>query len=86
MFAELNVAFIDRGRVHGIQPGQIYSIYYRDENNLGTMTSPRNVVIPVDYGELIVLHVEENNATVLVTDSAKEFFAGARVRTPLASN
>lgn len=86
MFAELNVAFIDRGRMHGIQPGQIYSIYYRDENNLGTVTSPRNVVIPVDYGELIVLHVEENNATVLVTDSAKEFFAGARVRTPLASN
>ena len=86
MFAELNVAFIDRGRMHGIQPGQIYSIYYRDENNFGTMRSPKNIVIPVDYGELIVLHVEENNATVLITDSAKEFFAGARVRTPLASN
>lgn len=86
MFAEFNVAFIDRGRMHGIQPGQIYSIYYRDENNFGTAASPQNIVIPVDYGELIVLHVEDNNATVLVTGSDKEFFAGTRVRTPLATN
>lgn len=86
MFAELNVAFIDRGRVHGIKPGQIYSIYYRDEHNLGTATSPQYVVTPVDYGELIVLHVEDNTATVLVTDSDKEFFAGTRMRTPLAAN
>lgn len=86
MFAELNTAFIDRGRMHGIQPGQIYSIYYRDENNFGTAVAPKNIVIPVDYGELIVLHVEENNATVLVTGSDREFFAGTRVRTPLASN
>jgi hypothetical protein len=84
MFAEFNIAFMDRGRVHGIQPGQIYSIYYRDENNFGTAVSPKNVVIPVDYGELIVLHVEETTATVLITDSEKEFFAGAHVRTPLA--
>jgi hypothetical protein len=86
MFAEFNVAFIDRGRMHGIQPGQIYSIYYRDENNFGTAASPKHIVVPVDYGELIVLHVEDNTATVLVTGSDKEFFAGTRVRTPLASN
>jgi hypothetical protein len=86
MFAEFNIAFMDRGRMHGIQPGQIYSIYYRDVNNFGTTVSPENIVIPVDYGELIVLHVEETTATVLITDSDKEFFAGTRVRTPLASH
>jgi hypothetical protein len=83
MFAEFQTAFIDRGEMHGIKPGQIYSIYYRDEHNFGTATIPKKVYTAVDYGELIVLHVEENNATVLITDSDKEFFAGTRVRTPL---
>jgi hypothetical protein len=41
------------------------------------------VTTPVDYGELLILHVEDNTATVLITDSEKEFFAGTRVRTPL---
>jgi hypothetical protein len=86
MFAQFQVVFIDRGRMHGIQPGQIYSIYYRDENNFGTPSSPKYIVTPVDYGELIVLHVEDNTATVLITDSEKEFFAGTPVRTPLAAN
>jgi hypothetical protein len=83
MFAELNTAFIDRGRVHGIKEGQIYSVYYRDENKLGPTKSPQTITIPVDCGELIVLHVEETNSTVLITDSQKEFFAGALMRTPL---
>ena len=33
MFAELHTAFIDRGRIHGIKEGQIYSVYYRDETS-----------------------------------------------------
>jgi hypothetical protein len=84
IFAELNVAFIDRGKTHGIRPGQIYSIYYRDEHNFGTPSSPKKVYTPVDCGELIVLHVEDHTATILITDSDQEFFAGTRIRTPLA--
>lgn len=83
MVAETNIAFIDRGGRHGIRPGQIYSIYYRDVHELGTPKTPRKVATPVDYGELLILHVEENTATVLITNSEKEFFAGTRVRTPL---
>ena len=83
MFAEFNTAFIDRGRIHGIKEGQIYSVYYRDENKLGTAKSPQTITIPVDCGELLVLHVEDNNSTVLITDSQKEMFAGALMRTPL---
>jgi hypothetical protein len=83
MFAELNTAFINRGRIHGIQEGQIYSVYYIDENVLGSAKSPQTISIPVDCGELIVLHVEDNNSTVLITDSQKELFDGARMRTPL---
>jgi LysM domain len=85
VFAELNVVFMDRGKIHGIQPGQIYSIYYRDEHNLGTAASPKKVFTPVDYGELLVLHVEDNTSTVVVTDSDQEFTAGTRIRTPLAA-
>ena len=83
MFAELNTAFIDRGRIHGIKEGQIYSVYYRDENKLGTAKSSQTITIPVDCGELIVLHVEDTNSTVLITDTEKELFAGALMRTPL---
>jgi len=83
MFAEFNTAFIDRGRIHGIQEGQIYSVYYIDENVLGPAKSPQTIRIPVDCGELIVLHVEEANSTVLITDSQKELFNGVRMRTPL---
>jgi len=83
MFAELNTAFIDRGRIHGIKEGQIYSVYYRDANKLGTSKSSPTITIPVDCGELVVLHVEEANATVLITDSEKELFAGVLMRTPL---
>jgi len=83
MFAELNTAFIDRGRIHGIKEGQIYSVYFRDENKLGPEKSSQTITIPVNCGELIVLHVEDTNATVLLTDSDKELFDGARMRTPL---
>jgi hypothetical protein len=83
MFAELNTAFIDRGRIHGIKEGQIYSVYYRDENKLGTAKSTQTITIPVNCGELIVLHVEDTNSTVLITDSEKELFDGALMRTPL---
>jgi hypothetical protein len=83
MVAETQIAFIDRGSAHGIRPGQLYRVYYRDVHELGTPRAPHKVTTPVDYGELLILHVEDNTATVLITDSEKEFFAGTRVRTPL---
>jgi hypothetical protein len=83
MFAEFHTAFIDRGRIHGIKEGQIYSVYYRDENKLGPEKSPQTITIPVNYGEVIVLHVEDTTSTVLITDTDQELFAGALMRTPL---
>jgi hypothetical protein len=84
VFAEFHLAFMDRGRQDGIVPGQIYSVYYRDKLNIGTLEHPRTAYAPVDCGEVIVLHAEENTATLLVTESAKEFQAGIGVRTPPA--
>jgi hypothetical protein len=84
IFAEFHVAFINQGRLQGIRPGQIYSIYHTDEHNFGSITSPQAIAIHVDYGELLVLHVENETSTVLITGSKKEFPEGTRIRTPLA--
>ncbi|MEJ5358784.1 MAG: LysM domain-containing protein [Desulfobacterales bacterium] len=85
MFAEANIAFIDRGRNQGIQVGQIYSVYEPVSLDPGFTGGRKIAGPPQDYGEVLVLHVEEETATVLVTDSSREFFAGDRVRTPAAA-
>jgi hypothetical protein len=84
IFAESHVAFINQGIRHGVKPGQIYSIYRADEHNFGNTSSPQIITIPVDYGELLVLHTEDETSTVLITDSKSESHEGTRVRTPLA--
>jgi hypothetical protein len=84
IFAETHVAFINRGSRHGVKPGQIYKIYRTDAHDVGTVSAPRPISIPVDFGELLVLHTEEETSTVLITDSKKESLEGTRVRTPLA--
>lgn len=84
IFAETHVAFINHGKRHGIKPGQIYSIYRSDEHNFGNTSSPQTIAIPYDYGELLILHTEDDTSTVLITDSRKESHEGTRVRTPLA--
>lgn len=85
IFAESHVAFINQGQRHGIRPGQIYSIYRQDEHRFDSDQSPQAAIaIPIDFGELLVLHTEEDTATVLITDSKKESSQGTRVRTPLA--
>lgn len=84
IFAEYQVAFINQGKRHGIKTGQIYSIYRADEHNFGNVRSAPTVTIPVDFGELLVLHTEDETSTVLITESKKESHDGTRVRTPLA--
>lgn len=81
-FAEFHTAFINRGKAHGLREGQLYSVYRRDDEIIGAKGATKKVLIPVDFGELLVLHVEENTATVLMTDSDREFHTGARIRTP----
>lgn len=84
-FGQFHIAFIDRGRAHGIREGQVYNIYRRDETVVGPKGAGQLISIPVDYGDLVVLHVEENNSTVMVTASQKEFYTGTRIRSPLSA-
>jgi hypothetical protein len=85
VFAEFHIAFMDKGRRDGILPGQLYSVYYRDKLDLGTAEHPRTAYAPVDCGEFLVLHVEDNTATGVITESTKELRAGIGVRSPQAS-
>ena len=83
VFGQFHTVFIDRGRVHGIREGQVYSVYRRDEKMAGPKGAEKKISIPVDLGDLVVMHVEENNSTVMVTDSKVEFYTGVRIRSPL---
>jgi hypothetical protein len=84
IFAESDVAFINRGRRQGIQPGQIYSIYHADQVNFGTVSPQPAISITVTDGELLVLHTEDETATVLITSAKRELGEGIQIRTPLA--
>ncbi|MCK7513646.1 MAG: hypothetical protein MZV70_62930 [Desulfobacterales bacterium] len=65
-------------------PGRFTASTIRTSTISVRSTSPQTITIPVDYGELLVLHAEDETSTVLITDSKKEFHEGTRVRTPLA--
>ena len=85
IFGEHDIAFINKGRSDGIKPGQLYSIYFRDQHTVTGSggEGKKQLFTPVDFGQLLVLHTEENTATVVITDSEKEFAPKTRIRTPL---
>ena len=83
LIGDTTIAFIDKGEADGIKPGQFYSLYYKDEHHVRTASGEEAIFTPVDYGELLVIHIEDNTATVLITRTEKEFGAGATIRTPL---
>ncbi len=83
MIGDTTIAFIDKGKQDGIKPGQFYSLYYQDEHRVGLASGNKTILTPVDYGELLVVHIEDTTSTVLITRTEKELAAGAMVRTPL---
>jgi hypothetical protein len=83
MMGDEVIAFIDKGQKDGIKPGQFYSVYYQDEHRTKQVTGDKILKTPVDFGELLVLHTEQNTATVLLTRLEKEVEDGTLVRTPV---
>lgn len=83
IFADNTVAFIDKGDKDGIIPGQFYSIYYQEEQQLDPESEARVFLTPVDFGKLLVLHTEATTATVLITNAAKDVNPGSKICTPL---
>ena len=75
------LVFLDKGSDDGVERGQRYLIY---EERTGKTKESSEVLHlpPVDFGTLLVLHVEDETATALVTTSDKNITPGDAFRAP----
>lgn len=75
VMGEYSTGFINKGEQDGVAIGQQYAIY--EPVNIKKDLSPINRLI---LGSLIVLHVEQQTATILITKSDKDIYAGTPIR------
>ena len=82
IFGENEIAFIDKGRSAGVEPGQLYWIFKQEKYRINPDDKGEVTLTPVVLGELLVLHTENTTATVMITDSRNAIQAGAKIITP----
>lgn len=75
-FGDGTVAFIDKGSKDGIQPGQMYNVFYPEKKDSAEFFGGQNLFVPVDFGTFIVLLTEESVSTVLVTSAYQGISSG----------
>ncbi len=76
------IAFMNKGRKDGVQPGQFYNVYYQVKERIHPKGRSKTLLLPVDFAELLVIHIEDTTATVIVTNADKEFEPGATLHAP----
>lgn len=76
------IAFIDKGKIDGVQPGQFYNVFYRLTERIDPKKEEKTLLHPVDFAELLVVHTENTTATVIVTKADREFEPGSSVHSP----
>ena len=75
---EKEIVFIDRGRKDGLIPGDLFSVY--QTGFLTPEALKANETLPkFKVGELVVVSVQEETSTALVTQSSQEIHVGDRV-------
>jgi hypothetical protein len=74
------VAFLDKGEVDNIRPGQAYNIC-KQETVIGPDKEPLTLA-PVKIGSIIVLRAEKTTSTVYVTEADRKIQPGELVLTP----
>ena len=74
------VAFIDKGKQDGISVGQRFLVYDQEVATPDPKTGEKITLPPVDFATLLVLHVEDNFSTIIVTYSAKHIEPGNTFR------
>lgn len=79
ILGEQSIAFIDKGQNQGVQPGQKYYLYSRQKAKLGPDQKAVSL-IPVNFGEFIVLLSRDETATVLITRSERAVHPGTLFR------
>jgi len=82
IFGENAIAFIDKGKSEGVEPGQLYWIFKQEKYRINPDKRGEVTLTPVILGELLVLHTENTTSTVMITDSRTAIFAGAKIITP----
>ncbi len=82
IFGENEIAFIDRGRSSGVEPGQFYWIYKQEKYRINPDNRREVTLTPLVLGEMLVLHTENSTATVMITDSRNAIQAGDKIITP----
>jgi hypothetical protein len=76
------IAFIDKGKKDGVQPGQFYNVYDQVKERVRPKGKEETLLLPVDFAELLVIHTENTTATVIVTTADREFEPGATLHSP----
>ena len=76
------IALMNKGRKDGVQPGQFYNVYYQVKERIDPKGRNKTLLLPVDFAELLVIHIEDTTATVIVTNADKEFEPGATLHSP----
>lgn len=77
LLGQHSVAFINRGAVNGIIPGQVYDIFYQKDAEINPVTGERIRLTPVVFGQFVVLLTEEKTSTVLITFSTQVIYPGS---------
>ena len=83
LIGDQTIAFIDKGKKDGVQPGQFYNVYYQAAEQLHPKKKEKVFLLPVNFAELLVIHTENTTATVIVTKADKEFEAGTKIHSPV---
>jgi len=84
IFGENMIAFIDKGKSDGVEPGQLYWIFKQEKYRINPDNRGEVTLTPVVLGELLVLHTENETATVMITDSRKAIKAGDKIIAPFS--
>lgn len=74
------VGFIDKGTRDGVEAGQIYTLFYREDEKERKKTINAPLLPAIEFGSIIVLHTEETTSTVVVTRSDRDISPGANFR------
>jgi LysM domain-containing protein len=83
IIGDLTLVFIDKGKLDNIREGQVYSIFYQEKEDLDVGGKKSVILDPVDFGQLIVLHTEQETSTVLITQLDQTAYPGTFIRTPV---
>ncbi len=74
--------FLDKGSDDGVARGQRYLVYEERTGKISAKSKKILQLPSVDYGVLLILHVEDDTATALVTNAIKSIAPGDSFRAP----